>query len=283
VLDRRTHVHPGTFFATTFVLSWAVWVPLLLVHLDVLPPVIPEGSLTPVALLGVLMPAAAASVLTRRAGGRAALRRLWGRLGTWRTGWWWVPTLLLQPTLLVATALVVGAAELGDEVRAAPGLGVGAILTSVVFLVVAATGEEVGWRGLALPELQRSGTAMRAGVVLGLATATWHLPYWWLQGVPEDQGWAYLGIDYVFVLALNLQLTWLVNHSQGSVLVAVAFHLGFNTVNVVLLPVTASIGAFALLTVAECVVALALLPWLAAPGPHGRGAARGSGIHATSG
>ena len=38
---------------------------------------------------------------------------------------------------------------------------------------------------------------------------------------------------------LTFQLTWLVNHAHGSVLVAVAFHVVFNTVNVALLPVTA--------------------------------------------
>ena len=58
---------------------------------------------------------------------------------------------------------------------------------------------------------------------------------------------------------LTFQLTWLVNHAHGSVLVAVAFHVVFNTVNVALLPVTASPGAFAVLTALECVVTLALV------------------------
>ena len=42
-------------------------------------------------------------------------------------------------------------------------------------------------------------------------------------------------------------------------LVAVAFHVVFNTVNVALLPVTASDGAFAVLTALECVITLALV------------------------
>jgi hypothetical protein len=32
-------------------------------------------------------------------------------------------------------------------------------------------------------------------------TATWHLPYWVLQGVLEDHRWGYLVLGYVFILA----------------------------------------------------------------------------------
>jgi hypothetical protein len=66
-------------------------------------------------------------------------------------------------------------------------------------------------------------------------------------------------------MALTFQLTWLVNNTDGSVLVAVAFHLAFNVVNVALLPVTASTGAFALLTAFECAISLALVGRLTRP------------------
>jgi hypothetical protein len=95
--------------------------------------------------------------------------------------------------------------------------------------------------------------------VLGLVTATWHLPYWVLQGVLEDHRWGYLVLDYVVIPPPTFQLTWLVNHARGSVLVAVAFHVVVNTVNVALLPVTASAGAFAVLTALECGITLALV------------------------
>lgn len=141
--------------------------------------------------------------------------------------------------------------------------------------MLASTGEEVGWRGLALPALQAGVGPVRASVILGLVTATWHVPYWVLQGILDDDGPWYLAIDYVFVLALTFQLTWLVNHTGGSVLVAVAFHVVFNLVNVTILPVTASMGAFALLTAVECVIAVSLLGRLAPrTGTSGRSARR---------
>jgi uncharacterized protein len=264
-------VRPSSFFGTTFALSWTVWVPLMLIRLGVLPELVPVTALTPLALPGVLMPAVAAVMLSARASGRAGVRRLLRRLLLWRVGGWWLVVLLLQPLVLLVVSVVYNALGRGDQVLRTPGLTVGALLTSVVVLLVASTGEEVGWRGLALPALQSDGGPVRASIVLGLVVATWHLPYWVLQGVLEDFGPVYLALDFVFVLALTFQLTWLFNRTGGSVLVAVAFHLVFNIVNVTVLPVTSSTGAFALLTAVECLIAVALLGRLTAPVGPDRG------------
>lgn len=249
----------------TFVLSWALWLPLMLIRLDVLPRLVSVSSLTPLGLLGVLMPAVAATLLTARYAGRTGLRKLYLRLRLWRVGRWWLPALLIQPFVLILAALVSNGVGGGEQVRVAPGLSVGSLLSSVVFLVVAATGEELGWRGLALPALQARTGAAAASVVLALVTATWHLPYWILQGTLEEYGVGYLTLNYLFFVALTFQLTWLFNHTGGSVALAVAFHVSFNTVNVAVLPVTGSTGAFALLTAAECAISLALLSRLGEP------------------
>jgi membrane protease YdiL (CAAX protease family) len=193
-------------------------------------------------------------------------------------GRWWWPVLLLQPALLVLTAVVHDAAGPGDGLHLAPGLTIASLLSSVVFLLVAASGEELGWRGLALPALQTRIGPVRASVVLALVTATWHLPYWVLQGALSDRGAGYVVVDYLFFVALTFQLTWLVNHTDGSVLVAVAFHVSFNVVNVAVLPVTESTGAFAILTAVEGAVSLAVLSRLGTPGRAGGGRPSSGGV-----
>jgi hypothetical protein len=78
-------VRPRTFFALTYLLSWAIWVPLALSHFGVGPFHTAEGTSSIVRLLGVLMPATAALLLTAHAGGRQAVRGLMGRLAIWRS------------------------------------------------------------------------------------------------------------------------------------------------------------------------------------------------------
>lgn len=247
------------FFATTFALSWTVWVPLMLVRLGVLPRVVPLDALTPLGVIGVLMPAVAATCLTARSARRAGVRRLWRRLRMWRVGRWWLPVLLLQPVLLVVVALVHGRLGAGDPVHLESGLSIASLLVSVLVLVVAASGEEIGWRGLALPVLQARAGPVLASALLALLTATWHVPYWVLQGALADRGIGYVVVDYLFFVALTFQLTWLVNAARGSVLVAVAFHVSFNIVNVAVIRVTESTSAFAMVTAAECAISLLVL------------------------
>lgn len=252
-------VSAPAFFATTFALSWAVWVPLMLVRLGVLPRIVPLDALTSLGIIGVLMPAVAATWLTARSAGRAGVRRLWRRLVLWRIGRWWLPALLLQPVVLVAVAVVHDRLGAGDPVHVESGLSIASLLVSVLALFVAASGEEIGWRGLALPALQARSGPVLASTVLALLTATWHVPYWVLQGALADRGLGYMVVDCLFFVALTFQLTWLVNGTRGSVLVAVVFHVSFNTVNVAVLPVTESTSAFAVLTAVEAAISLLLL------------------------
>ncbi len=270
ISGRQPGTSAGRFFLLTFLFSWAVWLPLMLVRLGVLSRGMDESLIVSLALPGVLMPAVAAIILVTRARGRAGLGTLLRRLLIWRLGVWWL-VVLIQPVLLVAAAVLAGLFGDGAFARFVRPESASALLVTVVFLIIAATGEELGWRGFALPALQRRFSPLTASIVLGLATATWHLPYWILQGIVETYGLLYLAVDYVFIVALTLQITWFFNRTAGSVLLPVAFHVVFNAINVALLPVTSDLLGFVVLTALEWVVALALLsrlgpPFTAAPG-----------------
>lgn len=248
--DDPARVNPARFLAWTLVLSWALWVPLMLMRLDVLPRPVSAQALTGLALPGVLVPSLVAAALCRQQG-RSTLRTLGSSVTRWRVGPLWWPALAVQPLVLaVVAASWVGPAVVSPKT----GLTLVSVVVSLTFLVLAALGEEVGWRGVALPALATRHGVHRATVALGLVVATWHLPYWVLQGVLEEHGLGYLVLDYLFVLALTYQLTWLFLRS-GSVLVAVGLHVSFNAVNVVFLPVTSSAGAFAVLVVVEAALA----------------------------
>ena len=82
-------------------------------------------------------------------------------------------------------------------------------------------GEELGWRGFALPRLQRNLSPIQASFILAVAHLLWHLPTYWLgQGMHN--------VPFIYVLAFVLPWTfifnWLYNKSGGSLIFAVGFH-----------------------------------------------------------
>ncbi len=253
-------VPPRAYFVLTFVLSWAIWIPLTLSRYAVWPLAIPEGVSAIVRLLGVLMPGVAAVLLTARAGGGSAVRRLLARFAIWRVGWrWWAAAVLVQPALLGLTALVHNILRADVPLRPIPFAGWGALIANLVFLTLASLGEETGWRGVALPGLQARRSAVVSSLILGLVWATWHLPFWILLGTAEQFGLGYFALNYLGFVPLTFYVTWFFNHSRAGLLLPVVFHVVFNMVNVVWLPVTSSVQAFMLLIVAEWAVALLLV------------------------
>jgi uncharacterized protein len=91
-------------------------------------------------------------------------------------------------------------------------------------------GEELGWRGFALPQLLARRTPLTASLVLGLVWAAWHLPLLWTAGaVLHDQPPWLLVLD---VVAKAVLFTWVFLHTRGSVLIAVLFHASLNVFSI---------------------------------------------------
>ncbi len=249
-------VSPSTFFVVTFILSWTIWALPVLSRFEI-GPAIPDGTRSAIGLLGVLMPAVVALVLTARSKSTGVML---SSLRIWRVGWrWWAAAVLVWPALLVLTALVYNWLSADTPIAVEESLTGSAFLTNVVFLLIATLGEEIGWRGLALPVLENRTSALKASVVLGLAWAAWHLPYWLIQDTYTEYGLAYVGLSFLFVLAGTFYITWFFNHGRFSLLLPVAFHVTFNIVNVAWLPVTSNIGAFAILVALNLLVAVGLM------------------------
>lgn len=256
-----TPVSPAKFFGLTFALSWLIWVPLALSHCGIAFN-IPEGISNIVRLLGVLMPAVSALILTRLTGGRNAMRNLWARLFLWRVdGKWWLAAVAGQPALLVLAAVISNLVS-DSKVTPEPLVSASAFIVNVIMLLIATLGEEIGWRGVALPALQAGSSAFKSSLILGLLWATWHIPFWLLLDTFDQFGIGYIGLNFLFVLPFTFYITWFFNHSHQSLLLPVMLHVTFNIVNTVLLPVTLNIGAFLVFGVLEWIVAIFILPQL---------------------
>jgi uncharacterized protein len=203
--------HPlGSFFGLTFVLTWAA----MLAWLQ------GGGEDIPWFTFGPLL---AALIVTALVAGRAGLKALLRRQVQWRVGIGWYAVALGLPIALelatVALNVALGAnAPAWDAMRPWSSI----LSMTVIYTVFSSPlGEELGWRGFALPRLlgrfaNHHYGALAASLILGVIHAAWHLPLFLVgeMDVPSLLG----------TIIGAIVVTWLFQHTQGSVLLAVLFH-----------------------------------------------------------
>ena len=139
----------------------------------------------------------------------------------WRAGWVWYGVAIGLP---VALAVAVQALHvmLGGALVSGPGDPL-ALIAILALLVV---GEEIGWRGFALPRLQARLGGLGASVVLGVLWAAWHLANTTIPGL--ERYWDAFPAFALFVVAQTVLFTWIANRTHGSVLLAWLFHAAIN-------------------------------------------------------
>lgn len=93
--------------------------------------------------------------------------------------------------------------------------GAGALATMVAMGVltglIATTGEEIGWRGLLVPELAKRMPFRRLAIVSGLIWASWHMPMMLLAGY-QGQGTPFLfsiACFFAMITALGAIMAWM--------------------------------------------------------------------------
>jgi membrane protease YdiL (CAAX protease family) len=104
-------------------------------------------------------------------------------------------------------------------------------LAGVLLLIfVGALGEETGWRGYALPQLQRRFSPLASSLILAALWFGWHLPQFLVIATYRDFGPAqYLGM-FLGLACGAVVLTWLYNRSGGSILLVAVWHGLYNVV-----------------------------------------------------
>ena len=149
------------------------------------------------------------------------------RLLHWRVApQWYAFALGYMLAIKLAVALVHRVA-LGEWPRFGGGVSYALleILASLAFFWGQA-GEEIGWRGHALPRLATRFGLGRASIVLGLIWATWHLPLFF---IPETTTTGQSFLLYLFqVTALSVAIAWLYAHTKGSLLLVMILHAAIN-------------------------------------------------------
>jgi membrane protease YdiL (CAAX protease family) len=227
-LDARALV---AFFGLSFALSWAWVIPFAVTGHTVF-----QGRWWPTHFPALLAPMLAAFIVTARTSGRTGVRDLLRRMGRWRIGWrWWLVT--LSPLCFLGVAFA-GVAATGGSLPPAgkftqfSGLpsGLGIVGVALAITVIDGFGEETGWRGYALPQLQKRFSPITSTVIVAVAWAAWHIPQF--AALHSYAGFsAGTGIGFLFGLICGAFVaTWLYNNTGGSILAVAVWHGVYDTV-----------------------------------------------------
>lgn len=262
--------HPlVSFFLLTYAISWLTLGLVALASHKLLPFSIPS-VLTPLLLLvGSCGPLLAALLLVATITGKDDRRVFFRKWLTWRVGFQWYLVVLFEPALVTLLVLAVTSLLGGPSFNFAhppiaqqspfpfplpssisPWLLIGPLFL-LGGLLGGPLGEEPGWRGYALAKLQNRYSALGASLLLGILWAVWHLPFFFLLGTTEST------TPFLFfalgMMANSILITWVYNHTRGSVLLAFLFHTALNTTELYL-PLSLSGNWQG--TAAQCLVAL---------------------------
>jgi hypothetical protein len=134
---------------------------------------------------------------------------------------WWIFLVIGIPALFYAGAAIKG--TITDPFPFVPWYG---LFPALAVGMVIGPVEEFGWRGVALPLLQRRFAPLWAGLVLGVVWGVWHLPAFFLSGSPQST-WPFTPY-FIGVIAISVILTGMFNASGGSVLIAALYHFQMN-------------------------------------------------------
>ncbi|HLQ62083.1 MAG TPA: CPBP family glutamic-type intramembrane protease, partial [Candidatus Acidoferrales bacterium] len=184
--------------------------------------------------LGWISPTVAAALMVGAESGRSGVRAFFRQILRWPLSPWYLAGLLL-PSVALLAGLAADSALRGSApavwLQLAPGLG----------LVGPPLAEEYGWRGYALPRLQRLAPPLAAALLLGALWALWHLPTFFLPGARPALFWPVA----LWLVSASVLIAWLYNHTGGALTVALVTHAGLN-LNLVPLDPVLSLRPFVL-------------------------------------
>ena len=196
--------HPFiVFVALTILISWFPWYT--------------SGS-------GFLVfgPSIAGIIVIALTSGKDGMRDLKQRALRWRVGFIWWAVALFFTGLILLLSIAINTIW-GGALPSFAFFRQEWYLMPVFFLITiigGPLGEEFGWRGFALPNLQRKWGPMVASIVIGIVWALWHFPLFFQPDAIHFQiGLPLLPVYVVGEIVLAIIITWVYNKTGSSLLV----------------------------------------------------------------
>jgi len=220
-----------TYLLITLIWSWTLWI-IGLNHLSEGINQESIGKFITYFFAGVYGPTISGIITTLFFDGFSNFLALLKKLFIWETSFKNYLYVIFLPVLFVLIgvglySLFIGPIGAFDEMAF---LTIPTILWAGLF--AGPLGEELGWRGVLLPEFQKRFSNLKSAILIGVIWFIWHIPLFWAPFGTLVSGEPITLVPiltyFVMLICLSVIITWLVVNSKGSVLIAILFHLSIN-------------------------------------------------------
>ena len=210
------------FFVLTYVVSWALFATGGYVLGRIPSDTLISGFLF---LGGTIVPSLVAIALTARNAGRNGVGTLLRGVTKWRVGLRWYVLALSYMAVIKLAAALLNRLTLGTWPRFGQ-VPWYLIIVAIIFSTPVQAGEEIGWRGYALPRLTKQFGLAGASIGLGVIWACWHLPFFFIPG-SDNFGQSFL-LYLMAVTAISVAMAWVYWRTNGSLLLTMLLHASIN-------------------------------------------------------
>jgi membrane protease YdiL (CAAX protease family) len=214
------------FFALVYVVSWICWLFVAWLGGGTFAPNSSVAAIAaPIFYVGVFAPAIVALLLSIFERGRPGAAELLKQIANFpKQARWYVFAILYMAAIKLSAAVLHRLAF-----NAWPAFGTEPLILMAIATMISTpfqAGEEIGWRGYALPRLSARFGSARASLLLGVLWAVWHLPQFYIADA-DTYHQSFL-VWSAQVVAMSVTFAWLYARSGGSLLLVMLLHSAIN-------------------------------------------------------
>jgi membrane protease YdiL (CAAX protease family) len=217
------------YFVLSYVFFW-LFLALFVIALNIFnlkPDALPPWLIPLVTIFGSWTPTLATLVMLGTLEGRAGIGRLFQKFIHFKIpARWYLAAFIPFGLAFVAIGIYWLAGGITFIKSHLPMTFWGGLI--LVNILAGPTGEEIGWRGFALPRLLERYTPLKAGIILGIIWDFWHLPLWITSGYASVNLLLYCLYFSIGIISLSVLMTWIFCRTPNSLVPMVIVHFSFN-------------------------------------------------------